>query len=87
MNLWLDDIRDPHDHGAIGYTWVKTAEEAIAALKTGRVRFATLDHDLSVEGQIRCQYDGGEGRAYSGGYEFRPCLADGTPVGWPSPGT
>lgn len=49
LNLWLDDVRDPLLHGVIGYTWVKTAEDAIALLKAGNVRFASLDHDLSVE--------------------------------------
>lgn len=48
MKLWLDDIRDPAEHGRIGWTWVKTADEAIAALATGTVTEASLDHDLSV---------------------------------------
>lgn len=47
--LWLDDNRDPQKHGAIGFDWAKTAEEAIAALKTGEVEFASLDHDLAWE--------------------------------------
>lgn len=47
--LWLDDIREPWKHGYGGSTWVKTADEAITALKTGRFTFASLDHDLSVE--------------------------------------
>lgn len=47
MNLWLDDIRDPAAHGCIGWHWVKTADEAIEALKTGEVLRASLDHDLS----------------------------------------
>lgn len=49
IDLWLDDIRDPERHGYIGWTWVKTADEAIALLQTGRVRSASLDHDLTVE--------------------------------------
>lgn len=49
IDLWLDDIRDPIKHGYIGWTWVKTADEAIALLATGRVRQASLDHDLTVE--------------------------------------
>lgn len=49
MKLWLDDLRDPNHHGHIGWTWVKTAEEAIAALQTGTVEEASLDHDLTVE--------------------------------------
>lgn len=46
MRLWLDDVRDPVLHGAIGFHWVKTAEEAISCLRSGQVRFASLDHDL-----------------------------------------
>lgn len=48
MKLWLDDIRDPARMGWIGWTWVKTADEAIALLATGEVFEASLDHDLSV---------------------------------------
>lgn len=29
--------------------WAKNYEEAIAALRTGQVTFASLDHDLSVD--------------------------------------
>jgi hypothetical protein len=46
MILWLDDIRPPRIPGAV---WVKTADEAIAALKTGKVEYASLDHDLSID--------------------------------------
>lgn len=49
MKLWLDDVRDPAKFGCIGYVWVKTADEAIAALKAGEVEIASLDHDLSEE--------------------------------------
>ena len=52
MKLWLDDLRDPAVHGHIGWTWAKTAEEAIALLKTGKVTEASLDHDLSIEATI-----------------------------------
>lgn len=48
-NLWLDDVRPPWKHGCLGWEWVKTADEAIALLKTGRVHHASLDHDLSEE--------------------------------------
>jgi len=48
MNLWLDDVRDPVEHGYIGYLWVKTYEEAIEVLSTGRVLCASLDHDLGI---------------------------------------
>lgn len=49
IDFWLDDLRDPARHGCIGWTWVKTADEAIALLATGRVREASLDHDLTIE--------------------------------------
>ena len=48
MNLWLDDVRNPALFGAIGFTWVKTVEEAKAALLTGEVQHASLDHDLGA---------------------------------------
>src|SRR5512146_2792662 len=47
--LWLDDVRDPVALlGLVGFTWGKTAQEAIDLLKTGRVEFASLDHDLGA---------------------------------------
>jgi hypothetical protein len=49
MKLWLDDIREPAKHGCAGWTWAKTADEAIDYLKTGTVTEASLDHDLSFE--------------------------------------
>lgn len=48
MNLWLDDLRDPAMYGHIGWHWVKTAEDAIEALKTGTVERCSLDHDLTI---------------------------------------
>lgn len=42
MKLWLDDVRPAPD----GWTWVKTAPEAIAQFATGEVSIASLDHDL-----------------------------------------
>ncbi len=50
--LWLDDVREPWKHGFVGAEWCKTADEAIALLKTGRVERASLDHDLSEEATI-----------------------------------
>lgn len=47
MKLWLDDIRPPWKHGCVGWTWAKTAEEAIVFFATGEVEEASLDHDLS----------------------------------------
>jgi hypothetical protein len=46
MNLWLDDIRVP-PRGI--WHWVKTADEAIKALRTFRYEWASLDHDLADE--------------------------------------
>lgn len=48
MNLWLDDVRNPLEHGAIGYIWVKTIQEAKDLLKQGGVVRASLDHDLGA---------------------------------------
>lgn len=49
MNLWLDDVREPWKFGCVGWTWVKTAQEAISLLKSGEVERASLDHDLEPE--------------------------------------
>lgn len=49
MKLFLDDVREPAPLGFIGYTVVKTYEEAIELLKTGKVEKASLDHDLGTE--------------------------------------
>lgn len=55
MKLWLDDLRDPDElniqeaFGAEpGMVWVKTAREAIAALKSGNVSYISFDHDLGA---------------------------------------
>lgn len=42
--LWLDDIRKPPTHQ---WKWVEDAKTAIEVLKTKRVIFASLDHDLA----------------------------------------
>lgn len=52
IRLWLDDLRDPTHHGRVGWTWVKTADEAIALLQTGRVVQASLDHDLDIHATL-----------------------------------
>ena len=57
MKLWLDDIRDPAQHGHIGWHWVKSADDAILALKSGLVRKASLDHDLTLK-QMMGEPDG-----------------------------
>lgn len=49
MLLWLDDRRDPAEYGCQGWTWAKTAEQAIALLATGQVQGASLDHDLGPD--------------------------------------
>ena len=73
IDLWLDDERDPN-HPEIqelfnafpGMLWVRTAEAAIAKLRTGQVRFLSLDHDL---GTVLTGYDVArwiEERAFNG---------------------
>jgi hypothetical protein len=51
--LWLDDIRTPPD----GWTWVKTASDAIAALERGNVVEISLDHDLGDDVAYGTGYD------------------------------
>jgi hypothetical protein len=51
IQLWLDDTRQP----SRGFTWAKTAEKAIELLKTGKVNFASLDHDLNIGQSFRCE--------------------------------
>jgi methylmalonyl-CoA mutase N-terminal domain/subunit len=46
VRLYLDDLRDPP---ASFDAVARTAEEALALLKTGRVVFLSLDHDLGTE--------------------------------------
>jgi hypothetical protein len=46
MKLWLDDERKPPP----GYShWVKSADECIEALKSGKYDHVSLDHDLADE--------------------------------------
>ena len=80
MTLWLDDIRKPHMHGYLGAEWAKTADEAIAILKTGRVRFASLDHDLSEMATIG-QPEEGEKTGYT-----VVCWLEQNPQYWPPEG-
>ena len=44
MKLWLDDERP----APVGWTWVKTTDEATAHLAAGGVAEASLDHDLGA---------------------------------------
>ena len=60
MRLWLDDLRKP----PFGYVWVKTYDEAVAALALTSFDGCTtisLDHDLAEE-----HYSGDFSRAKSG---------------------
>ncbi|MEZ6068494.1 MAG: cyclic-phosphate processing receiver domain-containing protein [Planctomycetaceae bacterium] len=57
FHIWLDDIRDPNDprvqeqFGAeAGMVWVKTVDAAISRLKSNRVAWISLDHDLGTSG-------------------------------------
>ena len=44
MLLWLDDQRP----APVGWVWARSAGEAAAALATGTVVYASLDHDLGI---------------------------------------
>jgi NAD+-processing family protein with receiver domain len=62
--LWLDDVRFPPDKS---WKWVTSAPEAIRILQTGRVLFASLDHDLAPEHYPWSKdYNEREGRKTSG---------------------
>lgn len=49
-DIWLDDERDPADHGFAGALWFKTGEGLIAHLGArgalGGIHTLSLDHDL-----------------------------------------
>lgn len=47
MRVWLDDRRTPHPDPE-SWTWVRTPDEAIELLQTGRVTELSLDHDLGL---------------------------------------
>lgn len=49
MILFLDDKRDPKDHGFPTAHWAKTAKEAIEIVKTGKVQQISFDHDLGTK--------------------------------------
>lgn len=73
VTVWLDDERNPNDpkiqelFGAEpGMIWVKTADAAIARLKSNAVRWISLDHDLGTSAtgyDVACWM---EQRAYDG---------------------
>ncbi len=48
MRLWLDDIRPPWKYGFMGAEWAKSYDEAVVLLQTGKVTFASLDHDIGA---------------------------------------
>lgn len=60
MLLWLDDIRAPGDH----WVWVRKMKDAQEALLSGKVEYASFDHDLGwceqcwdysgIEDKMRC---------------------------------
>jgi hypothetical protein len=54
LEMWLDDNRKPSEFHNPSMVWVKTAEEAIKLLQTGKVTYASLDHDL---GEGKSGYD------------------------------
>lgn len=79
VSLWLDDVRDPVRQGYVGWTWVKTADEAIALLKTGTVVRASLDHDLDMQATL------GNAPTEKTGYDV-VCWMEANNV-WPPEGT
>lgn len=86
MKLWLDDIREPWKFGCLGWTWAKTAAEAIAHLRSGLVEEASLDHDLTSEQMIQ---GGFVGKVYEdgqkSGYDV-VCWLEQHPEFWPPKG-
>src|SRR5690606_41986839 len=52
MNVFLDDVRNParciEGYGYSDWVWVRTAEEAIELLRSGKVKAISLDHDLGI---------------------------------------
>jgi hypothetical protein len=85
MNLWLDDIREPWKFGCTGWEWAKTAEEAIALLKTGKVEKAYLDHDLTEEQMYECVYGVPATDGQKSGYDVVRWLEE-HPEFWPKEG-
>lgn len=63
-------------HEAAGGYWMKRCGG-------GPPDFVCLSINEQKSGRIWEHDNGREGPAYGGGYEFRPCLEDGTPVRWP----
>lgn len=66
MNLWLDDVREPHQYGRLGWTWAKTGDEVLALLAGNLVQVAALDHDLAPEHYPGLEYLKAENPTLSG---------------------
>lgn len=49
ISLWLDDVRNPSDHGYEGALWVRNAKTAIQLIKDNGplIDDMSLDHDLT----------------------------------------
>lgn len=80
INVWLDDIRLPPE----GFQWVKTAWDAINLIKTGKVGYISLDHDLSDDVAFGTGYDVAsyiEEYAYRGGRRIKWNIHSANPVG------
>jgi len=60
VKLWLDDLRKPPNDT---WVWVTLASEAVAHLKTGSVKVASLDHDLGGAAYVGPGADGKDGMA------------------------
>lgn len=73
--LGLPSAEQVQTHEACGGWWMRLCG-------SGPPEFVRLFICVQKGGQIRYQDNDSEGRAYGVGYEFRPCLADGTPVRW-----
>lgn len=82
MKLWLDDVREPWAFGRCGWTWAKTAQEAIDWLKTGHVEMASFDHDLTPEQTLGGIYGEIREDGCMSGYDVL-CWLEQNPQYWP----
>lgn len=73
LRIWLDDIRTPPD----GWTWVKTAREAIDYISTGDVAEISLDHDLGTPDE-----PDNSGYTVANFIEGAACLGEITRIRW-----
>jgi hypothetical protein len=67
-----------------GWDWARTADEAIALLKTGKVEEASLDHDLTDQQRVHGGmygevYDDGHSTGYTSSAGSRRILNSGRP--------